>query len=105
MAQVLDAKARMTDKLTLGYRRATPTTDTPVAKTGDELRGHEFHYSTIEPAGDAFELTSRFGHGRAGFASGTSLATYLHMHLAARPDIAERFVGTVVAAARRGKPV
>jgi cobyrinic acid a,c-diamide synthase len=105
MAQVIDAKARMSDRLTLGYRRATPTTDNPVATAGDELRGHEFHYSTIEPAGDAFELMSRFGQGRAGFASSTLLATYLHMHLAARPDIADRFVGTVVAAARRGKPV
>jgi cobyrinic acid a,c-diamide synthase len=105
MAQVIDAKAQMTDRLTLGYRRATATTDNPVAATGTEVRGHEFHYTTIEPSGDALELTARFGHGKAGFASPTLLASYLHLHLAARPDIAERFVATVAAAATRGKPV
>jgi len=105
MAGVVDAKARMTDRLTLGYRRATAVADSPVAAAGTDLRGHEFHYSEIEPVGDALELSSRFGTGPAGFATGSMLASYLHLHLAARPDIAERFVGTVAAAARRGKPV
>ena len=105
MAQVIDAKARMTERLTLGYRRATTAADTPIAKAGAQLRGHEFHYSTIEPAGDALHITSRFGEGTAGFATPTLLASYLHLHLAARPDLAENFVATVGAAARRGKPV
>jgi cobyrinic acid a,c-diamide synthase len=105
MAGVIDAKATMTRRLTLGYRTATPTTDTPVAKAQTELRGHEFHYSSIEPAGDALHLTARFGQGQAGFGTPTLLAGYLHLHLASRPDIAERFVATVEAAARRGKPV
>jgi cobyrinic acid a,c-diamide synthase len=105
MAGVIDAKATMTTRLTLGYRQATPTMDTPVAASRTALRGHEFHYSTIEPAGDALELAARFGSGTAGFATPTLLATYLHVHMAARPDIAERFVATVAAAAMRGKPV
>jgi cobyrinic acid a,c-diamide synthase len=106
MAGAIDAKASMTTRLTLGYRRATPTIDNPIAHVDSaELRGHEFHYSTMEPAGDALELTARFGAGAAGFATPTLLASYLHLHLAARPDIAERFVSTVAGAARRGKPV
>jgi cobyrinic acid a,c-diamide synthase len=105
MAGVIDAKATMTTRLTLGYRHATPATDTPIAAAGTGLRGHEFHYSTIEPAGDALRLTARFGSGVAGFAAPTLLASYLHLHLAARPDIAERFVATVTGAATRGKPV
>jgi cobyrinic acid a,c-diamide synthase len=105
MAGVVDAKATMTTKLTLGYRTAAATVDSPVATAHTELRGHEFRYSTIEPAGDALDLTARFGRGRAGFATPTLLASYLHLHLATRPDIAERFVATVAAAARRGKPV
>lgn len=92
MAGVIDAKARMTERLTLGYRRATTEADTPIANPGTELRGHEFHYSTIEPAGEALHLTSRFGEGTAGFATPTLLASYLHLHLAARPDLAETFV-------------
>jgi len=105
MAGVIDAKATMTTRLTLGYRRASPTADNPVAPAATELRGHEFHYSTIEPEGDALDLTARFGQGRAGFATSTLLASYLHLHLGARPDIAERFVATVANAATRGKPV
>jgi cobyrinic acid a,c-diamide synthase len=63
------------------------------------LRGHEFHYSTLEPAGHALELVGRFGRGPAGYASPTLLASYLHIHLAADPGLAERFVAT--AAQRR----
>ena len=51
-----------------------------------------FHYSTLDPAGDALELRGRFGQGRAGFASPTLLASYLHLHLGADPDMAARFV-------------
>jgi cobyrinic acid a,c-diamide synthase len=105
MAGVIDAKARMTEKLTLGYRRATTKTNMPIAGLGSQLRGHEFHYSTIEPEGTALHLESRFGGGNAGFATPTLLATYLHLHLAARPDLAETFVATVGGAARRGEPV
>src|SRR5438270_9255447 len=43
MAEVIDAKAHMTDRLTLGYRKATATTDNPAASKATELRGHEFH--------------------------------------------------------------
>jgi cobyrinic acid a,c-diamide synthase len=105
MAGVIDAKATMTTKLTLGYRTARATIDSPIARANTELRGHEFHYSNIEPPGDGLTLTARFGTGHAGFATPTLLASYLHLHLAGRPDIAEQFVATVAAAARRGKPV
>ncbi len=105
MAGVVDAKATMTDRLTLGYRTATALTGTPIVPAGTDVRGHEFHYSAMEPPGEAFALRSRFARGRAGFASPTLVASYLHVHLGSRPDIAERFVATVSGAARRGKPV
>jgi cobyrinic acid a,c-diamide synthase len=92
MAGVVPATARMTDRLTLGYRRATPTVDCPLAPLGTELRGHEFHYSTVEPSGDALTLEGRFGQGRGGYASTRLLASYLHLHLAGAPGAAERFV-------------
>jgi cobyrinic acid a,c-diamide synthase len=85
---------RMTGKLSLGYRRARLCTDTPIGAAGTELRGHEFHYSTVDPTGDALELEGRFGKGRAGFASPTLLASYLHLHLGATPEVAEHFVAT-----------
>jgi cobyrinic acid a,c-diamide synthase len=88
------ADAAMTDRLTLGYRRAVPAVDNPVAPAGHELRGHEFHYSTLDPAGDAMTMTGRAGVARAGYASPTLLASYLHLHLGADPAPAQRFVAT-----------
>ena len=38
----------------------------PVAAAGAVLRGHEFHYSQVTPAGDALRLSSRFGVGPRG---------------------------------------
>jgi cobyrinic acid a,c-diamide synthase len=88
----IDAEGHMSDRLTLGYRRARAGVDTPVAPAGTELRGHEFHYSSLEPAGDALTMFGRNGEQRGGFASPRLLASYLHLHLAADPRIAERFV-------------
>ena len=101
LAGVVAADARMTDRLSLGYRRAAVRVDCPVAPAGAQLRGHEFHYSAIEPAGDALDLAGRFGGGPAGFATPTLLASYLHLHLAATPEVAERFVSTAAAATAR----
>lgn len=94
MAGVVDADAEMTSRLTLGYRTAITRTDTPVGPIGTELRGHEFHYSATTPTGDALNLVGRHGSGTGGFATPRLLASYLHVHLAGRPDIARRFVGT-----------
>jgi cobyrinic acid a,c-diamide synthase len=93
----LPADARMTDHLTIGYRAATVRTPNPVAPAGASLRGHEFHYSTVDPPGDALDLTGRHGSGHAGFANSSLLASYLHLHLGAEPEIAERFVAAAQA--------
>lgn len=90
----LAAEGRMSDRLTLGYRTARVGSDTPVAPAGTELRGHEFHYSVLEPPGDALEMSGRNGATRSGYASPRLLASYLHLHLAADASLAERFVAT-----------
>jgi cobyrinic acid a,c-diamide synthase len=92
MAGAIDADAHMTERLTLGYRRAVSAVDTPLAPAHTELRGHEFHYSVIDPPGDALAWEGRHGRGRAGFASPRLLASFLHLHLGSRPEQAERFV-------------
>ncbi len=97
LAGVVDAEARMTDRLTLGYRRAVADVDHPLAGVGTELRGHEFHYSTVEPVGDALALHGRGGSCRGGFASPRLLASYLHLHLGGDPSPASRFVRAAVA--------
>ena len=90
----LAAEGRMSDRLTLGYRTARVESDTPVAAAGAELRGHEFHYSVLDPPGDALAMSCRNGATRAGYASPRLLASYLHLHLAADARMAERFVST-----------
>ena len=97
LAGVVRGDARMTDRLTLGYRSAVQQRASPVGAAGTELRGHEFHYSTLEPAGDALALHGHFGSGVAGFASPTLLASYLHVHLAHAPELAERFATAATA--------
>ena len=90
----LEAEGHMSDRLTLGYRTARAASDTPVASLGTELRGHEFHYSVLDPPGDALAMSGRNGATRAGYASPRLLASYLHLHLATDPRLAERFVAT-----------
>jgi cobyrinic acid a,c-diamide synthase len=98
LAGVIGADARMTDRLRLGYRTATFATSTPLGPVGTQVRGHEFHYSSIDPAGDAIDLSSRFGRHRAGWASPQLLASYLHVHLASAPALASQLVATASAA-------
>ena len=92
MCSVLDAAARMTDRRTLGYREARALVDSPLASVGTQVRGHEFHYSAVEPgAGErpAWELA---GRGKEGFVAGSVHASYLHTHWAATPELPRRLV-------------
>ncbi|MHB8669108.1 MAG: cobyrinate a,c-diamide synthase [Acidimicrobiales bacterium] len=91
MAGVIDAHGRLTDRLRLGYRRAVTAVPSPIGPVGTELRGHEFHYSTLDPPGGALELESRWGSGRDGWATPTMLATYLHHHPGGDPSAVGRF--------------
>jgi cobyrinic acid a,c-diamide synthase len=92
MAGVVETSASMTSKLTLGYRTAVCRMATPLGPAGTVLRGHEFHYSQVAPEGDALALRSAFGGSLAGFGTPTLLASYLHVHLAGQPQLAEAFV-------------
>lgn len=92
MAGVFDASAAMTSRLTLGYRTATSTVDTPLGPAGTVARGHEFHYSTTNPSGSVFELSGRHGTSTGGFGGQRVVASYVHTHLGARPDLATAFV-------------
>jgi cobyrinic acid a,c-diamide synthase len=92
LAGAIPADGHMTDRLTLGYRRARVGVASPLGPPGTELRGHEFHYSTLDPPGDGLDWSGRAGRGRAGFAGPTLLASYVHLHLAADPGLAEHLV-------------
>ncbi|MFK0235209.1 cobyrinate a,c-diamide synthase [Streptomyces vinaceus] len=93
MCGVLDADARMSERLTLGYREAVAVSDSPLAATGTRLRGHEFHRTVIEPgAGSAPAWGFTHPERRVeGFVQGGVHASYLHTHWAAEPSVALRF--------------
>ncbi len=91
MANVLPASSRMTDKLVaLGYTEAQVTADSPVARKGKVIRGHEFHYSVTECDRDAhFAYKLRRGKGiiagKDGLFEHNTIASYMHTHPASNP--------------------
>ncbi len=99
MVGAIPTSAHLTERLVLGYRHAESLVPSPIGPSGTTLRGHEFHYSTCEPGGDAVRLTSRFKTSVDGFATPTLLATYLHHHAGGDPSVVERFVRTCVGSA------
>jgi cobyrinic acid a,c-diamide synthase len=99
MCGVLPARGRMAGRLSIGYRAAVAQTGSPLWGAGEEVRGHEFHYSAVEGDGPAaWELSARGVTRAEGFATGGVHASYLHVHWAAFPQAARRLVE---AAARR----
>ncbi|MER6731766.1 cobyrinate a,c-diamide synthase [Streptomyces puniciscabiei] len=94
MCGVLDASARMTDRLTLGYRDAVAVGDSVLAAAGTRMRGHEFHRTVVEPgAGAAPAWGVRAPVRRVeGFVQRGVHASYLHTHWASQPGVAHRFV-------------
>lgn len=96
MAGLVAARSVMTrDRLSLGYRTASALRSSPLLARGDLVRAHEFHWSTLaappDAADAAYAFAERPGH-LDGFASDRLLASYLHLHFAARPEVARRFV-------------
>lgn len=91
MAGVVPARASMTTSLTLGYRTATTAVETPLGPAGTVIRGHEFHYSAIDPPGQALVLDSRWGRRPEGHATPDLLATYLHHHPGGHPEAVAAF--------------
>ncbi|MFD5663891.1 cobyrinate a,c-diamide synthase [Streptomyces violaceoruber] len=94
MCGVLDTAARMSERLTLGYRDAVAVSDSALAVAGTRMRGHEFHRTVVEPgAGAAPAWGMRAPERRVeGFVERGVHASYLHTHWAAEPGVARRFV-------------
>ncbi len=104
MCGVLDTTARMTERLTLGYREAVALGDSILAPVGTRVRGHEFHRTACDPgAGDqpAWAWRGPTGPRTEGFAGGSVHASYLHLHWAGAPQLAERLVSAAAAFAPR----
>ncbi|UMP01157.1 cobyrinate a,c-diamide synthase [Amycolatopsis sp. EV170708-02-1] len=94
MTGVLDASATMTKRGKLGYRKAFSPADSVLAVAGQRVTGHEFHRTIVEPGSGP---TPAWGWDRTpdGFASASLHASYLHVHWAGYPELAERFAAAV----------
>jgi cobyrinic acid a,c-diamide synthase len=98
MVGVLPTIVRMRpQRLSLGYTEVTLTADAPLGAVGSVARGHEFHYSSIDPLPDTiarvYRLRRRDGEARAeGYLVGRALMSYVHLHFASNPELAGRFV-------------
>lgn len=105
MCGVLDVAARMTERLTLGYREAVALSDSPLAESGTRVHGHEFHRTVCEPtAGPAAAWGWRAADGPRleGFTGPSVHASYLHLHWSGAPESPLRLVRRAAAAAASG---
>lgn len=105
MVGVLSAETVMRQAgMTLGYRTVQLRAPCLLGPAGTEVRGHEFHYSLLEPTGDlhyACTLSDADGKpaGPDGVMRRNTLALYSHQHFASCPEV----VGHLLAAARRAR--
>ena len=88
-------------RLHLGYREVAACGDGPLLTAGQQVRGHEFHWSVLQDPPDAasaaYHVVNQDGRPE-GFRAGSVWASYIHVHLGSRPGLAKRFVDTCAAA-------
>ncbi|MGC1403784.1 MAG: cobyrinic acid a,c-diamide synthase, partial [Thermodesulfobacteriota bacterium] len=86
---------------TLGYVEVRLEKDSFFGIGGTIIRGHEFHYSELmtDPCGDpqwqaVYQVRRRRSEKMffEGFQNGPILASYVHLHWAGRPAVAESFI-------------
>ena len=101
MAGLIPAVSAMSQsRLSLGYREVEARADGPLLPAGQQVRGHEFHWSTLEQPPQDNESVYRVvnqGGRPDGFRAGSVWATYVHVHLGSAPGLALRFVETCAA--------
>ena len=98
MAGVIPFESYMAGRAVMGYMTGVALRDNIICRKGESVRGHEYHYSRVEPeiSGEdcAFELTRRNTGARhyGGFARGNILASYLHINFFGNENLAENFL-------------
>ena len=101
MAGLIPAVSAMSQsRLSLGYREVEACADGPLLSSGQQVRGHEFHWSTLEQPpqdGESVYRVVNQGGRPDGFRAGSVWATYVHVHLGSAPGLALRFVETCAA--------
>jgi cobyrinic acid a,c-diamide synthase len=95
MVGVLPCRSSMKQtRLTLGYRQIEALDDGPLLKRGESVRGHEFHLSALKERPDvpaAYRVLDQDGR-YEGFRMNNVLASYIHLHLGSKRNLARDFV-------------
>lgn len=97
MVGAIPGIAAMGPRLTLGYRRATAA-DGFYGRADEEITGHEFHRTATQfPPGAtaAWRWQTPSGKAADGWARDNVHASYLHVHWAGHPQLAQRFAEAV----------
>lgn len=98
MAGIFDGEAVMCDKpQALSYVLLESKATSPIADLGDQIKGHEFHYSTIQNLKEKnFVFNVLRGKGIINSMDGVicnqTLGMYTHLHYLACPKVALKFV-------------
>ncbi|HWJ53110.1 MAG TPA: Rv2231c family pyridoxal phosphate-dependent protein CobC, partial [Propionibacteriaceae bacterium] len=100
MVGSIAADATMTGRLTLSYRTPVADHDHLLAAAGRRVTGHEFHRTVVEPPYGPTPAWLVDGE-PVGFGSASLHASYLHLHWAGHPHLAQRFADAVHAYAER----
>ena len=98
MTGIFPTRARMQERLVaLDYIEAEAIENTLWLRAGERLRGHEFRYSNIDAMTPSiarrFRVHQKSGFRDEGYAAGSVLAGYTHLHFRSAPPFARRFVG------------
>jgi cobyrinic acid a,c-diamide synthase len=102
MVGLIPADAVMHDRLqAIGYVEIETLTPSLLGPTGLRFRGHQFRYSTLEPAPGgierAYAVRPKWGDEfTEGYRSGNLLASYVHAHWASNPSAAAGMVHSCV---------
>jgi cobyrinic acid a,c-diamide synthase len=106
MAAVVPLDSTLAERrLTIAYREAHAIRDTLLVDAGETIRAHEFHWSCLEmepAASDAAYHVAERHPPEEGFAHGSTVASYLHLHFAADEwgRLPRRFVDRAASARR-----
>jgi len=104
---LLDAKTAMVRRLTLSYTLAESTRPNILTPAGSIVRGHEFHFSSLQDVPPDAEFAYKLkkgigvGDGRDGWTCYNTLASYMHTNFVSDGRMAERFVESCINYSRR----
>ena len=107
MVGLIPGEAEMKDRLqALGYVEVETQGETMLGPKGLRFRGHQFRYSDLRLPAEVeccYNMRRRRGGEsfQEGYRNGNTLASYVHAHWASNPLLAQGFVQTCAAYARR----